>query len=76
MAPRDQTPALRAKVVRARATWDRAETAARKAHKAYRVALMKACDGGVAKADLARDTGSSDSRIRQLIHQAKAESER
>ena len=42
----------------------------------YRVALMKACEGGVAKADLARDLGSSDSRIRQLIKQAKAETER
>jgi hypothetical protein len=37
---------------------------------------MKASDGGVSKADLARDTGSSDSRVRQLINQARAESER
>jgi len=56
--PRDQTPGLRQKVVRARATWDRTDKAARAAHKAYRVALMKASDGGVTKADLARDTGS------------------
>jgi hypothetical protein len=74
--PRDQTPGLRQKVVRARATWDRTDKAARAAHKAYRVALMKASDGGVTKADLARDTGSSDSRIRQLINQARGESER
>ena len=73
MTGRDQRPALRAKVVRARATANRTAKAAREAHKAYRVALMKACEGGVAKADLARDTGSSDSRVRQLINQAKAE---
>ena len=76
MSPRDQTPGLRQKVVRARATWDRTDKAARAAHKAYRVALMKASDGGVTKADLARDTGSSDSRVRQLINQARAEAER
>jgi DNA-directed RNA polymerase specialized sigma24 family protein len=73
MAPRDQRPQLRAKAVRARDTWDRTEKAARNAHKAYRVALMKASDGGVPKADLARATGSSDSRIRQLVNQARAE---
>lgn len=75
MTGRDQKPQLRAKVVRARSTWVRSELSARNAHKAYRVALMKASAGGVAKADLARATGSSDSRIRQLINQAKAEAE-
>jgi DNA-directed RNA polymerase specialized sigma24 family protein len=72
---RDQTPQLRAKVVRARATKDRTEQAAGKAQKAYRVALMKARDGGVAQADLARDVGSDPSRIRQLIKQARAEAD-
>ena len=74
MAARDQAPRLRAAVLRTKATWERSEQATRKAHRAYRVALMKAAEGGVSKADLARDTGSSDSRIRQLINQAKAES--
>jgi hypothetical protein len=73
---RDRTPQLRATVQRSRSTWEKTEKAARAAHKAYRVALMKATDGGVSKADLARDTGSSDSRIRQLILQARAESGR
>ena len=73
---RDQTPGLRARVQRAKDTRDRTEKAAAAAQRAYRVALMKACEGGVAKADLARDLGSSDSRIRQLIKQAKAETER
>ncbi len=73
MSPRDNRPGLRAKVTRARDTYERTEQAARKAHKAYRGALMRAAAGGVSKADLARDTGSSDSRIRQLINQAKAE---
>jgi hypothetical protein len=75
MPPRDNKPALEAKVLKARATCDRSEASARKAHKAYRVALMKASAGGVAKADLARATGSSDSRIHQLIKQAQAEAE-
>jgi hypothetical protein len=73
MPPRDRRPQLRAAVLRAKATWDRSEKATRAAHKAYRDALMRAAEGGVAKADLARDTGAGESRTRQLINQARAE---
>ena len=73
MTARDQTSGLRVKVVRANATREKTELAARNAHKAYRVALMRAVDGGVPKAELARDNGTSSSRVRQLVKQARAE---
>ena len=76
MPARDSRPQLRAKVVRAKATRDKTDKAARNAQVSYRVALMKACEGGVTKADLARDLKTDPSNVARLIKQAKAEAER
>jgi DNA-directed RNA polymerase specialized sigma24 family protein len=70
--PRDLRPAKLAAVKRARATVARCDKAASEARAAYRRALLDAKAQGVTNADLARQVGTSDSRIRQEISRGKA----
>jgi DNA-directed RNA polymerase specialized sigma24 family protein len=66
---------LLAKALRAKDTHVRAEAASVKAFAAYRRALAAANRGGVTKATLARELGTSESRVRQHITRAKIDTE-
>jgi hypothetical protein len=61
--------------VRAKGVVDACEEATAKARAAYRRELLKALRAGVTKTTLAHELGTSESRIRQTLHQAAAEAE-
>jgi DNA-directed RNA polymerase specialized sigma24 family protein len=74
MAARDAKPAALAAVKRARATVEKCDGQAVDARAAFRRALVSARQAGVSNVELARELGTSESRVRQDIARGLAES--
>lgn len=71
--PADARPRLLTAAKRAQATRDKVAKQADTARAAYRRAIVAALDGGVSQSALARELGTSPSRVREEAMRSRVE---